>query len=72
MQMQILKYVHIKIRKGSKEKSSDHSCFDEDFFELVKGTFLVLLYSLFYLETENDCITSNIGFVQCFLPYSKD
>lgn len=26
MQMQILKYVHIKIRKGSKEKSSDHSC----------------------------------------------
>lgn len=25
MQMQILKYVHIKIRKGSKEKSSDHS-----------------------------------------------
>ena len=27
MQMQILKYVHIKIRKGSKEKSSDHSCY---------------------------------------------
>ena len=26
MQMQISKYVHIKIRKGSKEKSSDHSC----------------------------------------------
>lgn len=39
MQMQILKYVHIKIRKGSKEKSSDHSC-------PSRGTFLLKICSI--------------------------
>lgn len=35
MQMQILKYVHIKIRKGSKEKSSDHSWCQNSLFNKI-------------------------------------
>ena len=41
MQMQILKYVHIKIRKGSKEKSSDHSWEETPFFIVKFGRAII-------------------------------
>lgn len=44
MQMQILKYVHIKIRKGSKEKSSDHSWGNTPLFNHIVQPGLISLY----------------------------